>query len=434
MSEPIENLEAERAVLGSIMVDSAVLSDVSGLLIAEDFSTAQNRLIYSAMMRVTERGSVPDLITVKDDLEDAADVVYLASLVDDIPDVARALHYAGIVKEKANLRAMLALSRRAAARIEAGGVPAVDLARDLAETCYEVIETATSTEGFVDADAASTALMARMDRVASGVVEGVRSHIVEIDEVVTSFEPGDTTLICGETSHGKTQLCIWLAREMAAHGAKVGFVSLEMPLEQITARFVSQISGYSYQEVMRATADAASHRQAFLDVTAGLEAYRKLGISTFDGSDVALASLVSHVRGWKRRHGLDIVFIDYIQLIHDGGGKRNEEVARLSRGLKRLARIEKIPVIVVSQLSRMDSRSEEKRPSLRRLMDSSQLEKDATVVIGTYWEHRDDPDKDWKRLELLFLKNRNGATGTLECDANWRCGRFSFPYQPPAEG
>ena len=249
---------------------------------------------------------------------------------------------------------------------------------------------------------------------------GVLTGIPELDAIVRGFRPGSINLIAGETSNGKTSLAVTLALSMAKSGVKVVFASLEVPFVELETKIISNLSGLSFRDVeMAGKMDSKNYDEVYRHITMrGI-----LPLATLDFSGMTPSQLERAILNYERR--TEIIFVDYIQLMGGDGGPREREVSKLSRGLKDIGRKLKIPIIAVSQLRRIDPRTEDHRPTLERLRDSGQLEQDASIVLGVYWPHRyGEKEYSWGTAEVSILKNRNGPCKALDVPTDWECGRF----------
>jgi replicative DNA helicase len=426
------DLAAERAVLGSVLLDETQLDSVARRVKPEDFADPRNRRIFAAIGKVADSGAAVDLVTVNAELGGSGDVAYLASLIDGIPDTKNAGHYAEIVKEKSNLREIVAACEAATSAIATGKADFGSVSRGLADRVFALSDAGGEFDlAFRSEIAYSDLLIDRLDRIAGGEVFSIKTGIPEIDELLDGYEPGTLNLICGETSNGKTDLSLEMLRRMAEAGFSCGYISIDMPAFQLQVRKVRPLAGLQFHDVKRAASDPA----ALMRVTEALDHLRKLPIYTMDASHITIAEIERAVRSFRRAHGLDVLFLDYIQLVDAKGQTREREVSMISRGLKRVARSEKIPVVALAQLSRTSG--DDHRPALHRLRDSGQLEQDAATVIGVYKpdkpENKDDqPDVD--TIEISVLKQQNGACKSERLPMDWRIGRLGGPRAPVGGG
>jgi replicative DNA helicase len=419
------NLEAERAILGGILVDPERVFDVADMLSAADFFRDAHKRIFGKMLELSNSGRAIDFLTLQTalgkDLEVIGGPAYLSALSDGMPRSSNVRHYAETVKGKAVLRNLLAAANRiidTADESEQDTRALVDRAEQL---IFEVSQQSVRGD-FIDAAQLvqeGTAYLQRLSE--SKGVSGVRSGFADFDHMTQGFQPGTLNLIAARPSMGKTAFAMNVAYQAALAGQHVGFFSLEMSRDELYLRLVSSVAkidshrlkgGYLSQTEYDRLVDANSTiAESFLHI-----------------DDTPVVSLMD-VRGKARRRikstGLSLLIIDYLQLMQlPKAENRNLSVSEVSRGLKLLARELEIPVVALSQLSRETEKRGEKRPMLSDLRDSGALEQDADLVV---FIHRPEvygatPDNAGI-AEIVIAKHRNGLTGTVElswCKENTR--------------
>ena len=418
----------ERATLGSVLVDPARLDEVAAAVSPENFYLPQHRAIFKAMLSLSAERVSPDPVLVRQKLEGSepeVSALFLSGLIDSLPNPENARDYANGVRALADVRCLDAAMESARLQISRGATDPLAIAESVESVILSVIESSRAVngfDGFQNQPAYCDIVEQEIDEIAAGKEPGVQCGIASVDAAV-SFRPGDSHVICGETSNGKTAVALWLGRSMAEQGHHVAFASLEMPAVQIIMRLASSVSGLPFRAVERSGRTPEDFRRV-VDAT---EHLRKLHFSVLDGAAVSISRLERALRIHLRKEKVDVLFVDYLQLLDGGGGNREQEVSKISRGLKGIARVYKIPVIACAQLRRSQFQQDGKdnRPSLARLRDSGQIEQDASVVLGAYWPHRYDESEPWSRFELMVLKERNAALTNMEFSADWTCGRFS---------
>lgn len=431
------NPSAERAVLGSVLVDDSCLEQVARRIEPGDFADPRHRKIFAGIRAVADSGRAVDLVTVAAELGSDADPVYLAGLLDGIPDVANVAHYADFVKEHANTRALIEACHETLALAETGRADFSSLSRGLADRCFALGDAAGDFDlAFRSQAPYGDLLLDRVEKLASGETFSIKTGVDRIDGLIHGYEPGTINLICGETSNGKTDLALAMLLRMAGLGTHAGFVSIDMPAVQLETRLVRPIAGMRFHDVQ----NAGSNPPLLGRVVAALTALRALPIYLCDASHVSIGEMERVVRAFRRSNRLDVVFVDYIQLVDAKGQTREREVSMVSRGLKRIARTEKIPVVALAQLSRTSG--DNHRPALHRLRDSGQLEQDAATVIGVYKPDRpengdEDPAQD--TIEISILKQQNGACETWREPMEWAIGRLgggpsAYSRSAPSDG
>ena len=432
--------DAERAVLGAILLDEKALREVAGSISDDDFYDERYRVIYRAVISLAQNGEPVDLLTVKDELTEdgnlhrAGGSAQLSALCESLPDISNVAHYARIIKEKARQRRLADAAERLS-HAAAKGQEVENIVREiLANAIKREDETgiASCRGRFVPPKEGYTAYLGYLDGISKQGDPGIPSGFRELDAVITGFRPGSLSVICGETSHGKTSLALSMAIAQSRAGVSVGYASLEVPFELAENKIVSHIAGISFVRVER-SASAGNPDWPLVNAAAAERAAWKL--SLLDKAALSLDRLRTEILRYQDTCRLDILYVDYLQLMHpEKAHSREREVSSLSLGLKELSREFSIPVIVLSQLRRIDPRAEDHRPSLNRLRDSGQIEQDANLVLGTYWPHRmhdmiecEDGEErlaPWAVAEVSVLKNTFGACEVLKPNVDWQCGRF----------
>ncbi|MFQ5743756.1 MAG: replicative DNA helicase [Acidobacteriota bacterium] len=412
------NLEAERSVLGAILLDNQAFNAAAEVLTPEDFYGEPNRIVFKGMVHLAERNAAIDAVTLADELsrgnglEHAGGPAYLASLVDGLPRALNVDHYARIVKDKASLRNLIS-SANAIISTAMAGEDETDMIIDQAErSIFEIAEEKVK-RGFLSVQDLAPDTMRELEELHERreLVTGVPTGFKRLDVLTAGLQSGDLVIIAGRPSMGKTTLALNIAQHVAVrHGGVVGIFSLEMSTSQLIRR------------LMAAEAEVDAHKLAsgFLsekDLNALLNSLQLLSESKIFIDDSAAPTLLemrSKARRLKAEHGLDLLVIDYLQLM-GGGGKyenRNLEIGAISRALKGLAKELEVPVLALSQLSRAPESRSEHRPQLSDLRESGNLEQDADVVAFIFREEVYSPDPGLQgTAELIIAKQRNGPTG-----------------------
>ncbi|MFO7172651.1 MAG: replicative DNA helicase [Bacillota bacterium] len=432
---PPQNLEAERSVLGAILIDDReVLTRVASFLKPEDFYSDRHQIIYQAMLDLWSRGEPVDLITVSEELrklgrlEAAGGITYLSDLARLVPTTANAEAYAEIVEQKAVLRRL----QHAAREIIEEAYDAEDL-DEMLNTAESKIFAVTQRRTTRSYEHIREALYAAYDHLEflyqhKGGTTGVPSGYPDLDEKTSGWQPSDLIIIAARPSMGKTAFALNLVRNAAVRAKKtVGFFSLEMSKEQIALRLLA----------MESAVDGHKLRTGYLTdedwhhLSAGLSRLAEAEIYIDDTPNLPLMELRARARRMKAEHGLDLLCIDYMQLMTLGGGARRptenraQEVAEISRSLKALARELNIPIIALSQLSRAVESRTDKRPMLSDLRESGSIEQDADVVMFLYRDDYYNQDTDRKNIvEVIIAKQRNGPVGTVELVFLKEFGKF----------
>ena len=422
------NLDAERSILGAILLDSNTYFEAAQDLKADDFFLDSHRRIYDRMGELQMRNVAVDLITLsealasKKELEAIGGVSYLASLTDGLPRRPSIAHYVQIVKDKALLRGLIHAANAAVARASEHADDASTILNEAQEAMFKVSDQR-STRGFEDFD---TIFKGRYDSLHDLMdggkrITGLETHFVDLDNMTSGLQPSDLVIIAARPSMGKTAFAMNIAENAAvADGKTVAIFSLEMSRESLLLRLLCS----------NAKVDSHKLRTGFLpksEFTKLAQAYAALAeaqIFIDDTPGISLPEMRAKLRQLKQRQGgqLDLVVVDYLQLCSGTapGGKRYEnrtqEVSAISRGLKALAKDMNVPLIALSQLSRApETRSGkgDSEPKLSDLRESGAIEQDADVVGFLYRpEVYDRENEELKGVaKLIIAKQRNGPTG-----------------------
>jgi replicative DNA helicase len=415
-----QNLEAERSVLGAILLDPASLASVFPILKEDDFFPDTHRRIYRSMTDLAMRSAEIDVLTLREDLdrtgviEKAGGATYLSSLLDAVPDVANVEHYARIVKEKATLRRLIRAGQRMVREGLAQEKDAQALLGDVTGEIFDIAEGAVA-GGFERIGDITRHNLDVIDEAKerSGAVSGLATGFTELDRMTSGFQATDLIILAARPSVGKTSLALNVAQHVATReGRAVGFFSLEMSKEQIGFRVLCSEADVDAKKVRDGYASGEA-------ITRLVLAQSKVAGARFfidDGSALTVPEMRAKAQRLKREHGLDLLVVDYLQLMmgHGRFDNRTQEVSQISRGLKLLAKELKVPVLALSQLSRQPERrtGELRRPQLADLRESGSLEQDADLVVFLYREELYDRDTERKGIaDVIVAKQRNGPTG-----------------------
>jgi replicative DNA helicase len=430
------NVEAERSILGAILLDNFSYNEAAEQLHPEDFSLDSHRRIYSRMVELAESSRPIDMITLveeldrRKELESIGDVGYISSLVDGVPDRPSIEHYIKIVRDKALLRGLIHAANAAISRASDQGDAAEEILNDAEAAIFQLSEKRIG-RGFLgiqeivkDSFGSIDALLQRGQRIT-----GIETHYADLDEKTSGLQPSDLIIIAGRPSMGKTSFAMNIAENAAIEDKRiVGVFSLEMSKEALLQRMLCSV----------ARVDAHKFRTGSLwqddtrKITHALEKLTQAPIFIDDTPGIALSEMRAKARRLQQSQGgLDLIIVDYLQLMSGGSRRyenRTQEVSAISRGLKALAKELKVPVIALSQLSRApESRGAgDHRPQLADLRESGSIEQDADVVAFIFREEvykPDDPALDGV-AEVIIRKQRNGPTGTVKMAFLKSCTRF----------
>jgi replicative DNA helicase len=419
---PPQNLEAERACLGSMLLDREAIEVALDVLSDEDFYSEQHRIIYKALLELYGRSTPVDIVTLTDYLRGSGDVDrvggigYVSSLLDEVPTSANIEYYAKIVEQKSLLRKLIRASSNVISLSYSSESDAYEIVDEAEKLIFDVTERKgvrgyfSMNEVIKDSITAIEKLFHRGDNYT-----GIPSGFKELDDLTSGFQKSEFIVIAARPSVGKTALALNIAQNVAiAQGLTVAVFSLEMSKEALTQRMLCSEARIDSQRLRKGllrteewgplttAAGKLSEANIFIDETPGI-------------SDMQLRA---KARRMQARHGLDLVIVDYLQLMTSIRKKegRTQEISEISRSLKALARELNIPVVALSQLSRaVETRGRDKRPILSDLRESGAIEQDADVVIFLYRDELYNPHTDKEGLaEIIIQKQRNGPTGTIE--------------------
>jgi replicative DNA helicase len=420
------NLEAEKSVLGAILIHNEAFNHAAELIDSRDFFRDAHRRIFEKMIVLSERGDAIDFVTVKEELtrggelDEVGGPAYIAALADGVPRTANVEYYARIVKEKSTLRNLIhAANRIAAEAYEAEQEP--DLILDDAERAIFSIAEGRIRQGFVPLRDLVQGSFTTIEKLQQhkGLVTGVPTGFIELDEKTAGLQPADLVIVAARPSMGKTSFVLNIAQHVGTStDMTVGFFSLEMAKEQLFMRLLTS----------EARIDAHRFRTGYLSekdygrLSHALGTLAEARVYIDDSASIGILEMRAKARRLQAEHGLHLLIIDYIQLMQGRGRfeSRQVEIASISRSLKGLAKELNIPIIALSQLSRAPETRSDHRPQLSDLRESGALEQDADVVMFIYRaEQYRDPDGQPNQeaegtAEIIIGKQRNGPTGTVQ--------------------
>jgi replicative DNA helicase len=407
------NLEAERSILGAILIHNDAFERVSEILRPEHFYRHAHALLFAAMATVIDDQNVNcDFVTLKEELtrrgelDEIGGPAYIAALVDGLPHATNVRYYADIVHEKATLRGII----KTASRTLSAAYDAEQSAHDIlneADRALLDLQVGGNRRGLVDVRVTAGSLIADLEeRVArKGQLWGIDSGFKSINEETMGWQPGDMIVIAARPSVGKTTFALNSALAAARSGKHVAIFSLEMRRKQLDFRMLSGLSGVPSRRMMSGYLTETEYAH----ISRGLMAYSELPIFINDRSGQTIGDIRMACRRLKSEHGLDLVMIDYVQLIPGTvgrrGASRNEEITDISLRTKALAGELNVPVFLVSQLKRTGGN----RPTLEDLRESGSLEQDADMVCFLHRKNH----KEGGLTNFIIEKARNGPTGTV---------------------
>jgi replicative DNA helicase len=419
------NLEAERSVLGAILLHNDAFNLAAEVIDSHDFFRDAHRRIFDKMVKLAERGDAIDLVTLKEelgrsgDLEEVGGPAYITALVDGVPRSTNIEHYARIIKEKATLRSLIFSANKILATAYEAEEEA-DAILDQAEHAIFAIADDKVRDGFVSLRDLARGSLETIEKLHARkeLVTGVPSGFTDLDAMTSGFQSSDLIIVAGRPSMGKTSLVLNVAQHVGTKtDLTVGLFSLEMSKEQLFLRMLTA----------EARIDAHRLRGGFLGerdwgrLSQAIGTLSETKIFVDDTPSIGVLEMRAKCRRLAAEHGLNLVIIDYIQLMQGRGRFENRtlELASISRSLKGLAKELSVPIVVLSQLSRAPESRADHRPQLSDLRESGALEQDADVVIFIFREDqyvdRSQPPTDAQGVaELIVGKQRNGPTGVVK--------------------
>ena len=435
-----QNTEAEAAVLGALLIDPEGIFQVLPFLKPDDFYLRKNRWVYEAIIRIHERRDPIDLLTVTTELEQQGQLdtvggaASISQLINTVPSAISIESYGRLV-EQAAVRRRLLDAAGDIARLAHDERMSVDQAVDRAEKSLFGVSQKRSTR---DLEAIQDVIPRYYDRIQylyehRGDIMGVPSGFRDVDRLLGGFQKSDLLILAARPGVGKTSLMLTFALKAAELSRSVALFSLEMSAEQLVQRLVAQISGIDAQRLRLGRLEE-SEWPAFTDAIGRLS---ELPIFIDDTPAISPLQLRTKCRRLQSEHGVDMVYVDYLQLMSTElrSDNRVQEVSYISRSLKGLARELNIPVMTLSQLSRAVEQRQDKHPVLSDLRESGSLEQDADIVMFIYREELYKEETENPNIaDLMVAKHRSGPTGTLQLYFNKRLTQFidvSMDAVPP---
>ena len=438
---PPQSIEAEQSVLGAMLIDRDAIALVIEILGQDDFYRESHKLIFAAMLDIYNKGEAVDMITLtealkrENKLDDVGGLAYITALANMVPTAANVKYHAEIVAEKAVLRNLIRVSTEIAA-MGYEGSDDVGLLIDTAESRILDISNRNKRSDFTPIGQVVMDSATSLEKLLQnkGGITGIPSGFIDLDKMTSGLHPSDFIILAARPSMGKTALALNIVQNVAlrAHLKKKGdtpksvaFFSLEMSKEQLVNRMLCAEANIDSQRLrvgelrtedwtsLWAACESLSNAKIFIDDTPGITAME----------------MRSRARRLKSTHGLDLIVVDYLQLMQ-GSGRRNSsadrqnEVSEISRSLKALARELDVPVISLSQLSRSVESRQVKKPMLSDLRESGSLEQDADIVAFLYREDYYNKETENKHTELIIAKHRNGPVGTVNLFFHDRFTKF----------
>ena len=421
---PPQNVEAERSVLGALMLDKDSIIKVANLIRNGDFYKDDHNMIYEAMVELYEQREPIDLLSLSNRLEEKGQLEkvggssYLTSLVNSVPSSSNITHYAKVVQKKSTLRKLI---NTAAEIVELGYKEAEDVEKILDEAEQKLFGVSQKyiKQDFVPIKSILEAAFDRIDELHKGdhKLRGIPSGFPDLDNILAGFQKSDLVILAARPSIGKTSLALDLARQVAVQQKiPVGIFSLEMSSDQLIDRMLSAQSGVDLWRLRTGRLKSGDTDDDFQRIGEAMGILSEAPIFIDDAGSANVMEMRTMARRLQAEHNVGLIIIDYLQLMEgrSGGDSRVNEISEISRALKQLARELNIPIIALSQLSRaVESRSPQ-IPKLSDLRESGSIEQDADIVMFLYREDREKPDTPNKNIvEVHIAKHRNGPVGRI---------------------
>lgn len=443
---PPHAIEAEMSLLGSILIDPNVIADVIQIVTTvDDFFKPTNAEVYGAMCRLYEEHSTIDIVQLHQSLKDRETLnavggsEYLVQLAQSVPSAANASHYARMVKEKAVVRQLI----EAAGEILCDAYGSPDESRDILENAERRIFRIA--EQYETHQASSlrdliTLTMEQIEAREGKTITGIGTGFSDLDRMTGGMQRGEMIILAARPSMGKTAFALNIAENVAVNKNGVAVFSLEMGGTQLVQRMLASRSRINSDRLRRNMLEPSD----FTALMAACDEMHDAPIHIDDTPGLNLVQLRAKARRLKQRHDIQMVIIDYLQLMSSGHRveNRQQEVSEISRGVKAMARELNVPVVCLSQLNRAAEHREGHRPRMSDLRESGSIEQDADVILMLHREEYYHPDDEWKnanpdkigQAEVIISKQRNGPTGIF--NLNWdatttRFQTYSFSSPPP---
>jgi len=445
-SLPPHAIEAEMSLLGSILIDPNVIADVIQVVTSvDDFFKPTNGEVYGAMCALYEEHSTLDIVQLHQSLKDRETLNavggqdYLVQLAQAVPSAANAQHYARIVKEKAVVRQLI----EAAGEILCDAYGSPDESRDILENAERRIFRIAQQYESHQASSLRDLITLTMEQIEARegkTLTGIGTGYAELDRMTGGLQPSELIILAARPSMGKTALALNIAEHVAITGKGVAVFSLEMSGTMLVQRMLASRSRINGDRLRRNMLEPSD----FTALMAACDEMHDAPIHIDDTPGLNLVQLRAKARRLKQRHDIEMIIIDYLQLMSSGHRveNRQQEVSEISRGVKAMARELNIPVVCLSQLNRAAEHREGHRPRMSDLRESGSIEQDADVILMLHREEYYHPDDDWKNAnpdkiglaEVIISKQRNGPTGIFSLNwdaATTRFQTYSYSSPPP---
>jgi len=454
---PPSAVEAEQALLGGLMIDQQAWLKISGKVSAADFYRPDHQLIFEAIADLSDKNQPCDAVTLSEHLNshgklaEAGGLAYLGTLTKDSPSAASVVSYANIIHERSLMRELIGVGHDIAGNaLKPEGRSGKELVDEAEKAIYAIAERgARGKKGAQALKELCGPLIEELDRRHSQkeAITGLASGFKKFDEKTQGLHGGDLIIVAGRPAMGKTTLAMNIAEHVAFNTSGpqgVAVFSMEMGAEQLALRFVSSLGRVSQGHLRNGQFSDADWPR----ITSALNIMGQSPLYIDDTPALTPTDIRARARRLKRQHDIGLIVVDYLQLMHTGGGAENRatEISEISRSLKELARELEVPVIVLSQLNRSVEQRPDKKPQMSDLRESGAIEQDADLILFIYRDEVYNEDTARKgEADVIIAKHRNGETGQFVLTFMGQFSRFenyapqttsmmSDPGMPPPEG
>ena len=421
---PPQNIEAEHAVLGTILLQDKALLKIVEILKPDDFYRDAHKTIFAAMLALFEKREPHDLITVtgllsdQNKLEDVGGAAYLASLTDIIPFAGTLVHHAHIIRKKSVLRRLIQTTSEVAARCYDTQDDIESLIDEAEKTIFEIAHT-NKGQGFQSMSAIVPKAFDRITKLFEKQehITGVATGYEELDQITAGLQPAELIILAARPSMGKTALAMNIVQQAAVFGSKVtvAVFSLEMSMESLAMRMLCSLGRIDSQRIRT----GKLHENDWPKLTRATGMLADASIFIDDTAGLTALEMRAKARRLKSEHNLGLIVVDYLQLMQGktNSENRTQEISEISRSLKAMAKELDVPVLALSQLNRSLENRTDKRPQLADLRESGAIEQDADVIMFIYRDevyNRSETNENRGMAEIIIAKQRNGPTGMIK--------------------
>ncbi|MEZ5565781.1 MAG: replicative DNA helicase [Gammaproteobacteria bacterium] len=441
--DPPSSNQAEQALLGGLMLDNSSWDRIADLVVTADFFRPDHRLIFDAVRELAERSQPADPVTLgeylasRSELANAGGAAYLAELITDTPSAANVAFYARIIRERALLRRLIEVGNDiASSAYQPEGRPINELVDEAERRVFEIAERGQRRgSGFIRLKDVLNDTIDRLDMLhqSQGAVTGLPTGFTRLDEYTAGLQPGDLIIVAGRPSMGKTSLALNIAENAAlGAGKSAAIFSMEMSVEQLAFRMVSSL-GRVDQAHLR---NGRFGDDDWPRINGAIQQMAEAPIYIDDTPSMTPTEVRARARRLQRERGLDLIVVDYLQLMRVAGSSENRatEISEISRSLKGLARELRVPIIALSQLNRSVESRTDKKPVMSDLRESGAIEQDADLILFIYRDEVYNHDSPRKGIaDINIAKQRNGPTGEFPLTFLGKFTKFEN-FSPEIEG